>query len=259
MTSDPYLKDRVALVTGGASGIGLAIAEKLASLGAKIVISDRQAGAGLAAAERLGGLFVPGDLGRRADCRALVDRAVERFGTVHVLVNCAGFQYIAPLEEFDEDRWDEMLAVMLTAPFLLTRYVWPAMKAQKWGRIINLGSVLSVRGVAFKAGYVAVKHGLLGLTRTTALEGGPFNIAAHAICPAYVRTPLMMNQIEAQARTRGISPEEVVEKVMLSGTAIKRLIEPAEVADMAAFLCREQAVVNTGSPIMMDLGTTAGH
>lgn len=259
MTSDPFLKDRVAVVTGGASGIGLAIAEKLASVGAKIVISDRQADAGATAAARVGGLFVSGDLSRRADCRALIDRTTEEFGTVHILVNCAGFQYIAPLEEFDEDKWDQMHAVMLTAPFLLTRYAWPAMKAQKWGRIINLGSVLSVRGVAFKAGYVAVKHGLLGLTRTTALEGGPFNIAAHAICPAYVRTPLMMNQIAAQARTRGISESEVIEKVMLSGTAIKRLIEPAEVADMAAFLCREQAVTITGSPIMMDMGTTAGH
>ncbi len=259
MTSDPFLKDRVAVVTGGASGIGLAIADKFAALGARVVIGDVQADAGNAAAARLGGLFVEGDLSRRADCKALIEKAGAQFGTVHVLVNCAGFQYIAPLDEFDEDKWDRMHALMLTAPFLLTRYAWPAMKAQRWGRIINLGSVLSVRGVAFKAGYVSVKHGLLGLTRTTALEGGPFNITAHAICPAYVRTPLMQNQIAAQARTRGISEAEVIDKVMLSGTAVKRLIEPAEVASMAAFLCREEAAATTGSPIMMDMGTTAGH
>lgn len=259
MTSDPFLKDRVAVVTGGASGIGLAIAEKFAALGARVVISDVQAAAGSAAAGRLGGMFVAGDLSRRADCKALIEKTVAQFGTVHILVNCAGFQYIAPLEEFDEDKWDQMHALMLTAPFLLTRYAWPAMKAQRWGRIINLGSVLSVRGVAFKAGYVSVKHGLLGLTRTTALEGGPFNITAHAICPAYVRTPLMQNQIAAQARTRGISEAEVIDRVMLSGTAVKRLIEPSEVANMAAFLCREEAVATTGSPIMMDMGTTAGH
>lgn len=259
MTSDPFLKDRVAVVTGGASGIGLAIAEKFAALGARVVIGDVQADAGNAAAARLGGMFVEGDLSLRVDCKALIEKAGAQFGTVHILVNCAGFQYIAPLDEFDEDKWDRMHALMLTAPFLLTRYAWPAMKAQRWGRIINLGSVLSVRGVAFKAGYVSVKHGLLGLTRTTALEGGPFNITAHAICPAYVRTPLMQNQIAAQARTRGISEAEVIDKVMLSGTAVKRLIEPAEVASMAAFLCREEAVATTGSPIMMDMGTTAGH
>lgn len=257
--ADRHLNDRVAVITGGASGIGLAIAERYAADGARVVISDVQAEAGVAHAKRLGALFIPGDLGQRADCKSLVDCTIAKLGTIHVLVNCAGFQYIAPLDEFSEDRWKQMLAVMLTAPFLLTRYAWPALKAQQWGCIINIGSVLSVRGVAFKAGYVTVKHGLLGLTRTTALEGGPFNIAVHAICPAYVRTPLMQNQIAAQARTRGISEDEVIQKVMLAGTAIKRLVEPHEVASMAAYLCRDEAIATTGSPIMMDLGTTAGH
>ena len=257
MTSDPFLKDRVAVVTGGASGIGLAIAEKFAALGARVVIGDVQADAGNAAAARLGGLFVEGDLSRRADCKALIEKAGAQFGTVHVLVNCAGFQYIAPLDEFDEDKWDRMHALMLTAPFLLTRYAWPAMKAQRWGRIINLGSVLSVRGVAFKAGYVSVKHGLLGLTRTTALEGGPFNITAHAICPAYVRTPLVDNQIADQAKARGIPESEVIEKIMLEPAAIKRLIEPSEVADFVAYLCSPAGGVITGSALTMDLGWTA--
>jgi 3-hydroxybutyrate dehydrogenase len=256
---DKYFKDKVAIVTGGASGIGLAIAEKFAAEGARVVISDLQADTGTTQAKRLNALFVQGDLSRRGDCKTLIDRTKSELGTVHILINCAGFQYIAPLDEFNEDMWEKMMAVMLTAPFLLTHYAWPTLKSQKWGRIVNIGSVLSVQGVAFKAGYVTAKHGLLGLTRTTALEGAPYNIAAHAICPAYVRTPLMQNQIAAQARTRGLKEEEVVEKVMLQHAAIKRLIEPHEIASMAAHLCREEAVVTTGSHIMMDLGTTAGH
>lgn len=259
MTADTSLLDKVVVVTGGASGIGLAMAERFAAEGARVVISDLQAEAGRAAAARLNALFVEGDLSRRTDCRALIDRTMAEFGTVHILINNAGFQHVAAIDEFDEDTWDQMIAVMVTAPFLLTRYAWPAMKAQRWGRVINLGSVLSVQGVAFKAAYVAAKHGILGLTRTTALEGGKYNITAHAICPAYVRTPLLTNQLAAQARTRGISEDEVIEKVMLGGTAIKRLLEPAEVADMAVFLCRDGAVATTGSAIMMDLGTTAGH
>ena len=252
-------KGKVVLVTGGASGIGLAIATRFAADGAKVTIGDIQAEAGAAAARRLKGLFVPCDLSQRGDCKALIEKIKKECGTLHILINCAGFQSIAPLDEFDEDRWEEMLAVMLTAPFLLTKYIWPTLKAQRWGRIVNIGSVLSVRGVAFKAGYVAAKHGLLGLTRTTALEGGKYNITAHCICPAYVRTPLMQNQIAAQARTRGIREDEVIEKVMLDGTAIKRLIEPHEIASMVACLCREESAATTGSPIMMDLGITAGH
>ncbi|MSU65100.1 MAG: SDR family oxidoreductase [Opitutus sp.] len=254
-----HFKGKVVLVTGGASGIGLAIATRFAAEGAKVVISDVQAEVGTREARRLKGLFVPADLSRRGDCQALIEQIKKQCGTLHILINCAGFQYIAPLDEFDEDRWEKMIAVMLTAPFLLTKYIWPTLKAQKWGRVINIGSVLSVRGVEFKAGYVSAKHGLLGLTQTTALEGGQYNITAHCICPAYVRTPLMENQIAAQARTRGISESEVVEKVMLKGTAIKRLIEPSEIAAMVVYLSREDSVVTTGSSIMMDLGVTAGH
>jgi len=257
MMSDRFLQDKVAVVTGAASGIGLAVAEQLTAVGAKVVISDIQVEAGRAAAERLGAMFVTSDLSRRADCKALIEQTLAEWGTIHVLVNNAGFQHIDPIDEFPEDTWDKMIAVMLTAPFLLTRYAWPTMKAQKWGRIINIGSVLSVRAAPFKPAYVSAKHGILGLTRTTALEGGPYGITAHTICPAYVRTPLMENQIADQARTRGIPEDEVVQKVMLEPTAIKRLIEPKEIGDLVAFLCREEASAMTGSPVMIDLGMSA--
>ena len=251
-------KDKVVVVTGAASGIGLACAEQFAADGANVVLSDVNAEAGLAAAERLNSLFVEGDLSRRADCKALVVRTVEEFGTVHILVNNAGFQHIDPIEAFPEDTWDKMIALMLTAPFLLTRYAWPSMQAQKWGRIINIGSVHSVRASPFKAAYISAKHGLKGLTRTTALEGGPYNITVNLICPSYVRTPLVENQIVAQVRTRGITEEQVVDEVMLKPLSIKKLIEPAEIAQLAAYLCRPEASVMSGSPIMIDGGWTAG-
>ncbi len=256
--TDKLMQDKVVVVTGAASGIGLATAECFAVEGAKVVISDINAEGGMTAAERLNALFIQGDLSQRADCKALIAGAVEEFGTVHILVNNAGFQHIDPVEAFPEDTWDKMIALMLTAPFLLTRYAWPSMKAQNWGRIINIDSVHGVRASPFKSAYISAKHGLLGLTRTTALEGGPYGITVHAICPAYVRTPLVENQITDQARTRGISEAEVVEGVMLKPAAIKRLVEPEEVGGLAVFLCRDEASAMSGSPVMIDLGWTAG-
>jgi 3-hydroxybutyrate dehydrogenase len=150
-----------------------------------------------------------------------------------------------------------MLAVMLTAPFLLIKYAWPAMKAQRWGRIVNIASIHGLVASLFKSAYVAAKHGLIGLTRVAALEGGPYGITANAICPAYVRTPLVENQIQDQARMRGLPPEEVVEKIMLEPAAIRRLIEPEEVAALVAYLCSEEASAVTGAAWTIDLGWTA--
>jgi 3-hydroxybutyrate dehydrogenase len=251
------LRGKVAVVTGAASGIGLAVAERFVASGARVVIADIQADLGQAQAERLGCQYVECDLALRADCRALVDRALEAFGTVHVLVNNAGFQHIDPIEDFPEDIWDRMIAVMLTAPFLLTKYAWPAMKAEGWGRVIQIDSIHGLVASPFKSGYITAKHGLIGLTRTAALEGGAHGITVNAICPAYVRTPLVEAQIADQALTRGISQEEVIEKVMLEHAAVKRLIEPEEVADLVAYLCSDAGGIITGSAWTMDLGWTA--
>ena len=251
------LENRVAVITGGASGIGLAVSERMAADGAHVIIGDIQAEAGEQAAEKLGGIFVQGDLSQRKDCRTLIDRAVEAHGTVHILVNNAGFQHIDPVEDFPEDTWDKMISLMLTAPFLLARYAWPLMKAQHWGRVVNIDSIHGLVASPFKSGYISAKHGLIGLTRTMALEGGEYGITVNAICPAYVRTPLVENQVADQARTRGISPEEVIEKVMLAPAAVKQLIEPDQVADLVAYLCTASAGVITGATLTMDLGWTA--
>jgi len=248
---------RVAIVTGAASGIGRAIAQALAREGDQVVVADLQVEQGQKVAAELGGHFVSADLAQRADCRRLVDETLERYGRVDILVNNAGFQHIDPIEDFPEDTWDKMIAVMLTAPFLLTRYVWPTMKAQGWGRVINISSIHGLVASPFKSAYISAKHGLIGLTRTAALEGGPYGITVNAICPAYVRTPLVENQIADQARTRGLSEDEVIEQVMLEPAAIKRLIEPNEVAALVVYLCSDAASVITGSALTIDLGWTA--
>jgi 3-hydroxybutyrate dehydrogenase len=256
-TSHRTLQGKIAVVTGGASGIGRAVAARLAGEGAQVVIADRQPDAGADAAAAIGGLFIPCDLSRRADCRMLIDRTTAAYETVHILVNNAGFQYVAPIETFSEDTWDALLAVMLTAPFLLMRYAWPSMQAQEWGRVVNVASIHGQVASPFKSGYVSAKHGLLGLTKTAALEGASCGITVNAVCPAYVRTPLVERQIADQARMRGIPEAEVIEKVMLEPAAIKRLIEPAEVAEVVAFLCSEAASGVTGAAWTMDLGWTA--
>ena len=250
------LVGRRALVTGAASGIGLAIAERLASAGAAVVMTDlpgerlEAAAAGIESATAVGA-----DLSDRVSLQALVAQA----GDVHVLVNNAGFQHVSRLEEFDPDVWERLLAVMLTAPFLLTRSVLPAMYAARWGRVINLASVHGRVASPFKAAYVSAKHGLLGLTKTTALEMAQQEgeVTAHAICPSYVRTPLVEAQIAAQADLRGIAPSAVVSDVLLEANAVKRLIEPADVAEVVGFLCGPGAWTMTGAVVPMDAGWLA--
>jgi 3-hydroxybutyrate dehydrogenase len=251
------MSERIAIITGAAGSIGKAIAEALAEGGDRVVIADRDAEKGRSVADTVGGHFVEVELSQQADCQRLIDETVAHYGGVDILVNNAGFQHLSPIENFPEDVWDEMLRVMLTAPFLLTKYAWGPMKAKGWGRIVNISSIHGTVASPFKSGYITAKHGLIGLTRTAALEGGVHGITVNAICPAYVQTPLTEGQIAAQAETRGIPTEDVVEKVMLAPAAIKRLIQPEEVASLVAYLCSDAASPVTGAAWAIDLGWTA--
>lgn len=248
---------RVALVTGGGSGIGRACAEALSSTGVGVAVIDVDEAKGQAVAEAVGGLFVSADLTEREGCKKAVEETAAHFGRLDILINNAGFQHIDPLPDFPEDTWDTMMALMLRAPFLLTKYAWKYLTASPHGRIVNMASAHALTASPYKAAYVSAKHGLLGLTKVTALEGGKHGLTCNALCPAYVRTPLVENQIIDQARTRGISPGEVEQKVLLENVAIKKLLEPEDVAAYALFLCSEAAWGITGSAQLMDLGWTA--
>ena len=252
------LRDKVSIVTGGASGIGYSIARAFAQDGARVVIADVNEEKLKEAAGELGCDFFAADLSRREPCKALADYAIEKYGKVDILVNVAGIQNVSSIEDFPEDKWDFMISLMLTAPFLLTKYVWGSMKSQGWGRIINLDSIHGLVASEFKSAYVSAKHGLIGLTKTASHEGGEYGITVNAICPAYVRTPLVDNQIDAQAKNHGISREDVVGSIMLQKSAIKTLIEPDEVAETVRFLCSDAANHMTGAAITMDGGWTAG-
>lgn len=251
------MSQRVALITGAASGIGLAVAETLSKNDYQVVMADVNADAGRQQADRIGGEFIAADLTRADDCQALVDQTVNRFGSVDVLVNNAGIQHVSPIDEFPVEKWNFIIALMLTAPFLLIKYSWPHMKKNGWGRIININSVHGLRASEFKSAYISAKHGMTGLTKTAALEGGPLGITVNSICPAYVRTPLVDNQIDAQAKTHGINRNEVIETIMLKKAAVKRLIEPSEIGDVALFLCSDAAGCMTGTSLTIDCGWTA--
>ena len=252
------MNGKVCIVTGGASGIGLAIAESFSKDGARVVAADINGVKLREEADRIGAAFLQADLSRRDDCRAVVDFTLEKFSRVDVLVNVAGVQTVSPIESFPEDRWDFMISLMLTAPFLLTKYAWPSMKMHGWGRVININSIHGLVASEFKAAYVSAKHGLAGLTKTAALEGGPYGITVNSICPGYVRTPLVDSQIADQAKNHGISREEVIETIMLQKAAVKKLIEPETIADVAMFLCSDTGAHITGSTLTIDGGWTAG-
>jgi 3-hydroxybutyrate dehydrogenase len=250
------MKGKAVLVTGAASGIGRACAEAFAREGAHVIVHDVQA-EGAAVARAVGGTFLQADLSSIDAVRTLALEALAVRGAVDVLVNNAGFQTVSPVEDFPEDVWARMIQVMLIAPFQLTKHLVPGMKAKGWGRIVNISSLHGVVASPFKSAYISAKHGLIGLTRTVALEVAAHGITVNAICPAYVRTPLVEKQIEAQAKTHGIGPDEVIQKIMLEPAAIKRLIEPEEVADFALFLASDKARSFTGAAHLMDLGWTA--
>lgn len=247
---------RVAVVTGTSSGIGEAVVKKLCDLGHQVLAVDFNP-AGKAVAEAAGAAFFEADLTDADACRAAIDDAVKRFGSVDILVNNAGIQHVSPIESFPEQKWRQIIDLMLTAPFLLAQAAWPHMREGGWGRIVNIASVHAQVASPGKSAYISAKHGMIGLTKTAALEGGEQGITANAICPAYVKTPLVDNQIADQAKLHGMEEQEVIEKIMLKNAAVKRLIEPSEVAEMVAFLCADTAGAVTGSSWNIDLGWTA--
>ncbi|SFR61683.1 3-hydroxybutyrate dehydrogenase [Microbacterium azadirachtae] len=244
------LTGRTALVTGGGSGIGAACARALARSGAHVVVIDRDADGAADLAAEIGGESLALDLG---DLDVL---AAQRFDA-DILVNNAGIQTVAPIVEFDPATFRRMLDIMVTAPFLLTRAVLPGMYARGWGRIVNISSVHGLRASEFKSAYVTAKHALEGLSKVTALEGGAYGVTSNCLNPGYVNTPLVQKQIADQARAHGIPESDVIEKVMLAEAAIKRLLEPEEVADLALWLCGPMAGSVTGSSYTMDGGWSA--
>jgi 3-hydroxybutyrate dehydrogenase len=247
---------RSALVTGAASGIGLAISRRLAAEGALVTLVDLPGGAlEQAAAGLRGARTLEADLASRDD----IARLVAEVGLVEILVANAGLQHVSPIEDFPEETWDRLLAVMLTAPFLLAKAFLPSMYDAGWGRIINVASVHGLVASRFKSAYVAAKHGVVGLTKTIALEAAARcpEVTAHAVCPSYVRTPLVERQIDAQAAAHGLERDAVLGDVMLEANAVKRLIEPDEVADAVVYLCRPGAWTMTGSVLTLDAGWLA--
>lgn len=254
----PGLDGKVALVTGAASGIGLAIAQALAAEGAQVTMADLDAEHGQAEASRVAGArFVAADLTQPGACRQLVEDTIAASGKLEILVNNAGIQHVSAIQDFAEAKWRQLIELLLNAPFLLTQAALPGMYERSWGRVINIGSVHSLRASAFKSAYVAAKHGLLGLTRVTALEGAEHGVTCNCLCPSYVRTALVEKQIADQARIHNIPEDEVVEKIMVAEAPIHRLLEPAEVAKYVAFLCSDDASGITGSAQTIDCGWTA--
>lgn len=246
---------RVALVTGAAGGIGAAIVNRLARDDITVLAVDLESA--VAGYEGAGTAFAA-DLTTRQGNVEAVAAALDRFGRLDIVVANAGFQHVAAIAEFPEDTWDALLALMLTSPFLLARHAWPALRAApEGGRFLVVASAHALVGSPFKAGYVAAKHGVLGLVKTLALEGAEYDISASAICPGYVRTALVEGQVAAQAAAHRMSEEQVLHDVILAAQPVKRLIEPDEVAEVAAFLVGPHGRSFTGAPVTMDQGWTA--
>ena len=258
------LDGKVAIVTGSTSGIGLGIAEAFAGAGARVVLNGfgdaaaiEATRSGVASRHGVKVTYSGADMSKPAAIAGMVADAIRDHGKVDILVNNAGIQFVAPIDEFPEAKWDAILAINLSSAFHATKAVLPGMKQRKWGRIINVASAHGLVASAFKSAYVAAKHGVVGLTKVTAMETAEDGITCNAICPGYVWTPLVQKQIPEQAKAHGMSEEEVVRKVLLANQPNKRFATVEEMGALAVFLCSQGAASMTGAALPVDGGWTA--
>jgi 3-hydroxybutyrate dehydrogenase len=256
------MQRRTVLITGSTSGIGLVIAKAFAKQGCNIIFNGLEAN-GVDIAQEVAAyyaieyMFFPANMLQPAALREMVETAMSKFGVIDVLVNNAGIQHVSPIEDFPEDKWNDIIAINLTSAFHLTKAVWPGMKAQNFGRIINIASAHGLFASEFKSAYVAAKHGVVGFTKTAALEGAPFGITCNAICPGYVKTPLVEKQIGDQARVHNLPEDEVIKKVILAKQAIKEFVPVETIAELALFLASDIAATITGTAMPVDGGWSA--
>lgn len=250
------------LITGSTSGIGLGMAKAFAAQGHNIIFNGLEPNGAeiaqqVADEHKIQHLFSPANMMQPEEIRGLAKAALDHFGRVDILVNNAGIQHVAPIDEFPEEKWDAIIAINLTAAFHLTKAIWPSMKANQWGRIINIASAHGLVASEFKSAYVTAKHGIVGFTKTMALEGAPFGITANAICPGYVHTPIIDKQIADQMKVHNMTADEVVKNVMLEKQAIKEFISIDTIAQTALFLASDAAATLTGVALPVDGGWTA--
>lgn len=253
---------RTVLITGSTSGIGKAIAIAFAKLGYNIIFNGIESNGAAIASEiadryKIDYVFSSANLSQTADVKLLAQTALDRFGHVDILVNNAGIQYVSLIEAFPDEKWDAIIAINLSAAFHLCKTLWPGMKENGFGRIINIASAHGLTASPFKSAYVASKHGIIGLTKALALEGAGFNITVNAVCPGYVQTPIVENQIGDQMKAHQLSREEVIEKVMLAKQAVKEFISIDIIVDTVLMLAREEAKTITGIALPVDGGWTA--
>ncbi|MBY6037523.1 3-hydroxybutyrate dehydrogenase [Fictibacillus nanhaiensis] len=256
------VENKVVVITGSASGIGFEIGKTFAENGSKVVLTDLNAEGVKKAAEELKGLGLEAiglkaDVTSEEDIKNMIETAHKEYGRVDVLINNAGLQHVSPIEEFPTDKFELMIKIMLTAPFIATKHVMPIMKKQGFGRIINISSINGLIGFAGKAAYNSAKHGVIGLTKVSALESAADGVTVNALCPGYVDTPLVRGQLEDLAKTRNVSLEKVLEEVIYPLVPQKRLMDVSEIADYAMFLSSDKAKSVTGQAVVIDGGYTA--
>ncbi len=254
---------KTALITGSTSGIGLATAKALAAKGYNICFNGlekngAQIAAEVAAQYKVDYIYSAANMLDAAQIKAFINEALQKFNTIEVLINNAGIQFVSPVEDFPEEKWNDILQINLTAAFIATKALWPIMKQQKFGRIINVASAHGLIASPFKSAYVAAKHGIVGFTKVMALEGGPWGITCNAVCPGYVFTPIVENQIASQMEVHKMTREEVIEKIFLKEHAVKEFIPQESIAESIVFLCDSAASATiTGMAMPLDAGWTA--